>query len=883
MKRVVAAALAVVLVVGFAVLAKPMTASAESLYIKKIVSVVYDDSGSMSNYDSPNWAYASYAMQAFCGLLNSDDRLFITYMSDADANPNHVPDEVDLSAFGIQDSIDRIRAHTSEGSTPYSAVDIAMQKLRDTQDSNENTQYWLVVITDGAFQDGSSSISKGELDSKLSSFTNETMPNSTRPQVTYLAIGSGAIMPTHDTEKGIYVYDSAGAGDIVGVMSDIADKVSGRSRLSGTDIRLLDSRTVQVTSDIPLLNIAVLSQRSSAKVTRAYYSNGSPLDIERSVSFAYPSQRGYNTDETLIGGGFLIGNGDDPIEAGTYAFEFDEDVTLDNFVVMFEPALEVRLSVVRNGETLDNLSQLQDSHAGDIISVSYNIYEVGTNNRVSLDLLPSGTTCEVTISENGTVVESATGSTMEINDFELDNCDTRISAAVRITGFNPIEYTAEFTPGEYVPRVVYTISPAFGSDLRSVKLDDISANTDLTVEFSVYADGVLLTSAAEVLALNPQISVSPAGNDGAVEVSPDGKVIFTPNSTTATESAGGGSVDVTVTCTIADASASETYSILLADYEIVVMDAAGSIRKNEFYGNELGPSFYITKDGVKLDRQAVEGAFAVSLNEEHSNLTVSTTVEPDGTIVCIPHDETEHKLTFFNWWINWWRYFFELEGADAVVTLSHTFGSASSTVPVVEATIGYLILNVILPLLIEILVISAAIWYTVTIVNKARFAPNAVLYVGSISYSNVAAGSHMLMLSEEEPLGKYNRGKTLWNPFTEITADVGGFIINPVKGGSIIVQDSSEWYEVRVMPRDGRRRTPAGVFAHNTDRGPLSITEIRADKPLQEESYILDMGDTRYYLMDVEMKDSPMSFGGRKLINHARVICYTSVEDESGI
>ena len=45
---------------------------------RKIVSVVYDDSGSM---DGDKWAYANYAMQSFCGMLNSDDQLFITYMS----------------------------------------------------------------------------------------------------------------------------------------------------------------------------------------------------------------------------------------------------------------------------------------------------------------------------------------------------------------------------------------------------------------------------------------------------------------------------------------------------------------------------------------------------------------------------------------------------------------------------------------------------------------------------------------------------------------------------------------------------------------------------------------------------------------------------------
>ena len=56
----------------------PASASEKSTYIKKIVSLVYDDSGSMLG---DKWAYANYAVQTFCGMLNSEDQLYITYMS----------------------------------------------------------------------------------------------------------------------------------------------------------------------------------------------------------------------------------------------------------------------------------------------------------------------------------------------------------------------------------------------------------------------------------------------------------------------------------------------------------------------------------------------------------------------------------------------------------------------------------------------------------------------------------------------------------------------------------------------------------------------------------------------------------------------------------
>ncbi len=75
-------------------------ATAESMYIRKIVSVVYDDSGSMRSQD--RWANANYAMQMFCGMLNSEDQLYVTYMHRSQSISGYTPEKIDLSAVGIQ-------------------------------------------------------------------------------------------------------------------------------------------------------------------------------------------------------------------------------------------------------------------------------------------------------------------------------------------------------------------------------------------------------------------------------------------------------------------------------------------------------------------------------------------------------------------------------------------------------------------------------------------------------------------------------------------------------------------------------------------------------------------------------------------------------------
>ena len=88
----------------------------------------------MSKNGSVNWAYGNYALQSFCGLLNSDDQLFITYMSAAEDDPNMDPPRVKLDADNVQASVDAIREHTDHGNTPYHSIDVAFDKLKTVAD-----------------------------------------------------------------------------------------------------------------------------------------------------------------------------------------------------------------------------------------------------------------------------------------------------------------------------------------------------------------------------------------------------------------------------------------------------------------------------------------------------------------------------------------------------------------------------------------------------------------------------------------------------------------------------------------------------------------------------------------------------------------------------
>ena len=864
MKRVLSLLLAVAVLLSVMIYF-PAPASAESLYIRKIVSVVYDDSGSMNN--SSKAAYASYAMQAFCGMLNSEDQLYITYMRDSKQN-GFVPQKVDLSAGGIQASVDSIRNHHISGGTPYSAVEKAYNHLASVQDTNPNTQYWLVVITDGAFDEG---YDKNALNQKFRNYANSTMPNGTNPQVTFLGIGK-VTKPDADPNKGIYTYSASDAKGIIGAMSDMADRISGRTRLQKESIRQLDDRTIQVSSTIPLLNIAAFSQGSEAKLTRAAYDTGSSIPISRKVSMHHP---GFGD---LQGGAFLVGDSQNVIGAGTYTLTFDQPVNLDNVIVLFEPALEMRMSITLNGKEIKSTSELNEAMEGDKLSISCKIYEMGTDKVVDPNLMPPGTKFEIAVSEDGQTVDKITGQQMALKDYVLKNLETQITAAVLIDGFNPIDFSVKFTPTKYVPKIVYSIVPSFGSDIKSIKFNQIANNKDLTVCFTVLADGVAITDPEAVKALNPVITTSSEGDKGMVTYTSDGKIVFTPNEAV-DRSSGAGSYQVTVTCTIDDGTAaSEVYTVLLATYEVVPINGTASVKRHELFGNQTSASFYITKDGVKLDKSAVENGIEILLSENHAMLKHNVVISPDGTITVTPYSQEEHDLTFWSWWSNW-AYYWGLSGDDIGITLRHAYGTGTAIIDIVEADGGYLFWNVWVPLVLEILILAAIIAYIVRYITKPRFVSNGVLYVGSITRNRGTAGTHSIELMEVR-LNQYNKFKNLWNPFKELTVSVNGVSITAAKGNKIICNEPFPWYSDSIRPkmRTIEINSPKDVVTHCQEKDELVIYEIKPVSVMDSQNRVISQDDSVYYFVRADV--IYVKSGNRKMevIDSAVAFCYSTVQ-----
>lgn len=390
---------------------------------RKIISVVYDDSGSMraADYgmDAGRWVYASYALQAFASLLGERDEMYITYMNDMRYR-YYTPVQVDLT--NVQRAVDEIRGYQAgfmvkDGNTgtPVEAMTAAMQKLESIQETDPNTQFWLVIISDGTYwhDENGNAQSLDYIEKRLhgKDYKGRKMSNGSQLYISYLGIGSETSIK-EDPANGL---DAVSTTDVVGTLTQIADKISGRTRYSSSEVTFTDSQTAQVSSDLPLYNLSVFSQRSTATVTAAEAAgtNGTQsLTADRNAALRYPEavydQDGdyLVTDTSLYGNAAVITDSDQIIPAGTYTIHFSEPVQAENVVIMYQPAIRVEINVTKDGVVIDDPDALRE---GETVDVRLTPISAETGQEIDESLLPPGTAWTITFTDADGKVKTENG------------------------------------------------------------------------------------------------------------------------------------------------------------------------------------------------------------------------------------------------------------------------------------------------------------------------------------------------------------------------------------------------------------------------------------------------------------------------------------------
>ena len=481
-------------------------AYAATLQRNKLVYVVVDDSASMRTQN--RWTQAQYALQILAGILNPEDGLKLYYLNDYLRDENKKKKwSVPLSAGEIQGSmqniVDRLgRVNTDyrgdmEDLTPYDEVEEAYKSLVEESQHAEYDNYWLVIMTDGAFNKGTfkkKEWHEKKLRARFEEFVDKRIgPNEDqRLRMIYCTIGTAsesfviqkkAEDPIELESKGIYCYNAAN-NQIIPVMGTIADKVAERTRFTGDDLTLSnDGKTIHFHTDIPLLNMVVVAQGNEAQLKEP-----DGLIATRKANVVEPEITDEKAifQEKLNGSVCTIENRDYPggnIPAGDYDLTFDKEITTDQITVIVEPAVEIKLKHYKFGNLL-NGDPSALIHVGQQYGISGDILEYGsTGEYISLSKLPKGTKLILNL-ENGVQRQS-----IEIDEsnenrdqeyIKLDSVtDDRISieGILKIPGFTDISIYQEFfplsEPEEPGIRVVDITSSSGGKNKLTVYTEEI--------------------------------------------------------------------------------------------------------------------------------------------------------------------------------------------------------------------------------------------------------------------------------------------------------------------------------------------------------------------------------------------------------------------------
>lgn len=416
---------------GISVLAEESEDSETFLPPKKVVAVVYDDSTSMRAFGGKlldNWATANYAMQSLTALLSTSDELYITRMSDYRHS-----EQVDLNHKS--QAIKEIRSNIEWADGTYlEAVAVAMSRLKTQaqQEKDENTQYWLVIVTDGAME----TYQGKDLQTLLDEYKGYTFPNKSQLYIKYMSIGTEAVKITDDTEKGL---QSCPAGnDIVGTLNDIAKNVSGCFEFGDENngsIEILDKKTISLHSEIPLYSISIFSQNSKAEVKSAVLNEDNKMVISESnyMEVTDPKKAGNNRssfvdDKTkkLKGYESRITLDNELIPAGDYTITFSDNISEDDFIAMYQPAIGLDLTVTEDEKEIlpENLREDDD------LTVRLSAVNPITGAEIPIQNLPEDVTWAISCSVDGEEAEEVRFDTndelkWEIKDVKAGNITIR--------------------------------------------------------------------------------------------------------------------------------------------------------------------------------------------------------------------------------------------------------------------------------------------------------------------------------------------------------------------------------------------------------------------------------------------------------------------------
>ena len=374
----------------FSFVSLPVSAAdpSDARFTKKIVSVLFDNSGSMETNNRDK--YALYSLQTLMSLLNSEDSLSIVPMN------GYSPIEIDLSSSDRNAQVEKALNETflkndPDGGTPHSSIGRATNELiakglkskNELMNEDSGNEYWLVILTDGIFggiPEGDAVATAQCIEGYIAEY----------PSLNTIYLGFvDAVDLTGSSLCDSYKFTPHIAKDtnsIINVMRDIANLLSGRFTMPDS-VYSVNGNTVTVDLnkyEYSLKSISVIAQNCGAAITSAKYNSNSVTPSQPCI---------LKPDKILnIAAGYSAVLKAEPyFSGGTITMEFSAPVDAEMLSILAEPALSISAYIeCKDGDTYKRVDPQYISanmHPGDMIRIGYEVTEMSSGSPIDISKL----------------------------------------------------------------------------------------------------------------------------------------------------------------------------------------------------------------------------------------------------------------------------------------------------------------------------------------------------------------------------------------------------------------------------------------------------------------------------------------------------------------
>lgn len=377
MRRVLSCLLCAVMTLLAVGIIDVKAAPASDKTIKKVVSIVYDDSGSMNNKNG-DWEYASYSLQNLIALLNANDELGVVKMSAPTQTINYDLTTNQNRANEIK-SVEKWKPIGKN--TPFSAVETAINWLKAKKSNyadSQSVEYWLLVITDGSFQGYPANMKVYLNDLKASM-------GSSKYEGIFLAIGNNVpqyVKNDWNNVTGHHVISAANSNAIVNAMAEVSGMIFGQGRGSAavTISSVNSGKGISFSSSFPLKKFIIYQQNQAVNI-ESIQAKGVKVETVGDFSAVKPGQ-GTITSRTIhcetTDGSFM------PAGQITVNFASNINTANSNFKIVTVSAVEVNFKVLdKAGKEISDLKK-SNLVEGDIVEFAATVTSSIDKKEISL-------------------------------------------------------------------------------------------------------------------------------------------------------------------------------------------------------------------------------------------------------------------------------------------------------------------------------------------------------------------------------------------------------------------------------------------------------------------------------------------------------------------